>query len=188
MHRSSATLERCHTPSGAMRSSRKSGAAGASTILMCVHHPQRSLLVSCNSRASVHSSLVQALSEGWISDCSDRTNRCTFRNHVVCPVSDKRCACAVQRALLRTASEVAKGLDFMHGLGVVHGDLKPANVLLKTHRADRRGYVAKVADFGVPLLILHVGFCMLGFFTRLLLSQSICCPTQLQGTPMLACQ
>lgn len=43
---------------------------------------------------------------------------------------------------------MAKGLDFMHGLGVVHGDLKPANVLLKTHRADRRGYVAKVADFG----------------------------------------
>ena len=54
----------------------------------------------------------------------------------------------MQRALLRTAAEVAKGIDFMHGLGVVHGDLKPANVLLKTHRADRRGYVAKVADFG----------------------------------------
>lgn len=30
----------------------------------------------------------------------------------------------------------------------VHGDLKPANVLLKTHRLDRRGYIAKVADFG----------------------------------------
>jgi serine/threonine protein kinase len=54
----------------------------------------------------------------------------------------------MQRALLRTAAEVAKGIDLMHGLGVVHGDLKPANVLLKTHRADRRGYVAKVADFG----------------------------------------
>lgn len=56
-----------------------------------------------------------------------------------------------QRALLRTAAEVAKALDFMHSLGVVHGDLKPANVLLKTHRADRRGYVAKVADFGERL-------------------------------------
>lgn len=28
-------------------------------------------------------------------------------------------------------------------------DLKPANVLLTTHRSDRRGYVAKIADFGL---------------------------------------
>ncbi len=57
---------------------------------------------------------------------------------------------ATFRALLRTAAEVAKGMEYIHGQhGVVHGDLKPANVLLKTHRADRRGYVAKVADFGL---------------------------------------
>ncbi len=62
---------------------------------------------------------------------------------------------ATFRALLRTAAEVAKGMEYIHGQhGVVHGDLKPANVLLKTHRADRRGYVAKVADFG---LSWHVG-------------------------------
>ena len=54
----------------------------------------------------------------------------------------------MQRALLRTAQEVAKGMDFIHNFGIIHGDLKPANVLLKTHRIDRRGYIAKVADFG----------------------------------------
>lgn len=26
----------------------------------------------------------------------------------------------------------------------MHGDLKPGNVLLKTHKVDRRGYIAKV--------------------------------------------
>lgn len=31
----------------------------------------------------------------------------------------------------------------------VHGDLKPGNVLLKTHKVDRRGYIAKVSDFGL---------------------------------------
>lgn len=31
----------------------------------------------------------------------------------------------------------------------MHGDLKPGNVLLKTHKADRRGYIAKVSDFGL---------------------------------------
>lgn len=33
--------------------------------------------------------------------------------------------------------------------GAVHGDLKPGNVLLKTHKVDRRGYIAKVSDFGL---------------------------------------
>ena len=56
--------------------------------------------------------------------------------------------CRLQRALLRTAQEVAKGMDYIHSFGIVHGDLKPGNVLLKTHRIDRRGYIAKVSDFG----------------------------------------
>lgn len=39
-------------------------------------------------------------------------------------------------------------MDYIHSFGIIHGDLKLGNVLLKTHRVDRRGYVAKVADFG----------------------------------------
>ena len=54
----------------------------------------------------------------------------------------------MQRALLRTAQEIAKGMDYIHSFGIIHGDLKLGNVLLKTHRVDRRGYVAKVSDFG----------------------------------------
>ena len=54
----------------------------------------------------------------------------------------------MQRALLRTVQEIAKGMDYIHSFGIIHGDLKLGNVLLKTHRVDRRGYVAKVSDFG----------------------------------------
>ena len=50
----------------------------------------------------------------------------------------------MQRALLRTAQEVAQGMEYIHQFNVVHGDLKPGNVLLRTHKVDRRGYVAKV--------------------------------------------
>ena len=65
----------------------------------------------------------------------------------------------MQRALLRTAQEIAKGMDYIHSFGIIHGDLKLGNVLLKTHRVDRRGYVAKVADFGKCSLLLACHSC-----------------------------
>lgn len=53
-------------------------------------------------------------------------------------------------ALLRTLVDVALGLDYLHNAaGVVHGDLKPANVLLTTAGNTKRGWIAKLADFGV---------------------------------------
>lgn len=66
----------------------------------------------------------------------------------------------LQRALLRTAQEIAKGMDYIHSFGIIHGDLKLGNVLLKTHRVDRRGYVAKVSDFGECLLLVVVHLCL----------------------------
>ena len=62
----------------------------------------------------------------------------------------------LQRALLRTAQEIAKGMEYMLSFGIIQGDLKLGNVLLKTHRVDRRGYVAKVSDFGEFLLAVGV--------------------------------
>ncbi|KAG2424737.1 hypothetical protein HXX76_014312 [Chlamydomonas incerta] len=54
-----------------------------------------------------------------------------------------------RRALLRTSLELARGLLHLHDTGLVHGDFKPANVLLASSRDDRRGFNAKVADFGL---------------------------------------
>ncbi|GLI66928.1 hypothetical protein VaNZ11_010967 [Volvox africanus] len=58
-----------------------------------------------------------------------------------------------RRALLRSAVEIARGLLHLHDSGVVHGDLKPANVLLGSSKEDRRGFVVKVADFGLAHLL-----------------------------------
>ncbi|KAG2486481.1 hypothetical protein HYH03_014785 [Edaphochlamys debaryana] len=53
------------------------------------------------------------------------------------------------RGIVRTLTEVAQGMAHLHSSGLVHGDLKPANVLLKANSRDLRGFIAKVSDFGV---------------------------------------
>ncbi|GLC46091.1 hypothetical protein PLESTM_001824300 [Pleodorina starrii] len=58
-----------------------------------------------------------------------------------------------RRMLLRTAAEICRGMIHLHQASVVHGDLKPANVLLHSSSADRRGFVAKIADFGLARVL-----------------------------------
>eukprot|EP00775_Hariotina_reticulata_P008839 gene8839-9018_t len=55
----------------------------------------------------------------------------------------------IYKALLDTAS----GLDFLHSIGVLHGDLKAANVLLKGSTRDVRGFACKITDFGLSRVL-----------------------------------
>eukprot|EP00878_Enallax_costatus_P000820 GHUV01000946.1.p1 GENE.GHUV01000946.1~~GHUV01000946.1.p1 ORF type:complete len:1662 (+),score=542.75 GHUV01000946.1:226-5211(+) len=55
----------------------------------------------------------------------------------------------IYKALLDTAS----GLDYLHSIGVVHGDLKTANVLLKGSTRDVRGFACKITDFGLSRVL-----------------------------------
>ncbi|KAF2805772.1 ankyrin [Mytilinidion resinicola] len=47
------------------------------------------------------------------------------------------------------ALDVAAGLEAIHGLNIVHGDVKPENVLVFRHDDLKIPYVAKLSDFGV---------------------------------------
>ncbi|KAG2486565.1 hypothetical protein HYH03_014735 [Edaphochlamys debaryana] len=61
-----------------------------------------------------------------------------------------------QHSLLRTAREMASGLRALHTAGLAHGSLRPSNVLLAAARADRRGFVARLADAGSASLAAAV--------------------------------
>ncbi|PNW71316.1 hypothetical protein CHLRE_16g649100v5 [Chlamydomonas reinhardtii] len=56
-------------------------------------------------------------------------------------------------ACLQTLKEVTKALMFLHENRILHGDLKAANVLLSSSETDRRGFVAKVSDFGLSRVL-----------------------------------
>ncbi|CAL5229280.1 g12574 [Coccomyxa viridis] len=58
--------------------------------------------------------------------------------------------------ILLSLMDIASGMKYLHSLGIVHSDLKGANVLIKSVKAtekDPRGYVCKLADFGLARVL-----------------------------------
>jgi serine/threonine protein kinase len=59
----------------------------------------------------------------------------------------------LQPVVLLCLLDVARGLEYLHSCSIVHGDLKPQNVLLRSAGTDRRGYVCKLGDFGLSRML-----------------------------------
>ncbi|GFR44776.1 hypothetical protein Agub_g6108 [Astrephomene gubernaculifera] len=57
------------------------------------------------------------------------------------------------KAVYSTLLEIALALRHMHSLHLVHCDLKPQNVLLKSSPRDPRGFTAKLSDFGLSKML-----------------------------------
>ena len=75
---------------------------------------------------------------------------CLAHNAFVLMCSHPAC---LQIGILKALLDIASGLDYLHAMGVVHGDLKTANVLLKGSAKDARGFVCKLADFGLSRVL-----------------------------------
>lgn len=54
---------------------------------------------------------------------------------------------------LQVLLEVAQALQHLHQHGLIHGDVKPENVLLKADSGRRCGFVTKLSDFGLVKML-----------------------------------
>jgi serine/threonine protein kinase len=62
-------------------------------------------------------------------------------------------AVVLQTTIYKALLDTASGLDYLHSIGVVHGDLKTANVLLKGSARDNKGMACKITDFGLSRVL-----------------------------------
>ncbi|KAI8470351.1 MAG: hypothetical protein J3K34DRAFT_521472 [Monoraphidium minutum] len=60
-------------------------------------------------------------------------------------------------ALVEVLMDVACALQYLHSMHIVHGDVKASNVLLKSDASRPRGYVPKLADFGLAKVLAEGG-------------------------------
>ncbi|GAB4819736.1 hypothetical protein N2152v2_006782 [Parachlorella kessleri] len=57
------------------------------------------------------------------------------------------------RAVLMCLADVARGMVHLHSQNIVHGDLKAANVLMKSREDGGKGFTCKIADLGLSRLL-----------------------------------
>lgn len=60
---------------------------------------------------------------------------------------------AAMRWITSTLIDIAGGLQYLHNMGLIHGDLKCNNILLQSTRADARDFCCKITDVGCSRLL-----------------------------------
>ncbi|MBM7502636.1 protein kinase [Agromyces aurantiacus] len=81
----------------------------------------------------------------------------------------------------RMLADLAEGLHVIHSRGIVHRDVKPANVLLASAHLPTRRWHAKLADFGIARLLDESRLTATG---RIIGTPGYLSPEQVRGEPV----
>lgn len=120
-------------------------------VLSKLRHPNLVILIGACPDAWII--VYEYLSGGSLEDrlnCKDNTPPLSWQNRI------------------RIAAELCSVLIFLHSCGIVHGDLKPANLLLD------KNLVSKLSDFGICRVLSQNEFSSN--------NTSLCCRTDPKGT------
>ncbi|MFC9917008.1 serine/threonine-protein kinase [Agromyces binzhouensis] len=86
-----------------------------------------------------------------------------------------------RRDAARMLADLAEGLHVIHSRGIVHRDVKPANVLLSSAHLPTRRWNAKLADFGIARLLDESRLTATG---RIIGTPGYLSPEQVRGEPV----
>jgi serine/threonine-protein kinase len=158
---------------GAYRVVRKLGAGGMGTVWLAEHatlrrraaikllHPEHSRSLEVVTRFFNEARAAATVSDPGIVRLFDLGHHRDGRAYVAMEMLDgepldrrlaRRGALALPEAL-RIVRQVASSLGAAHARGIVHRNLKPANVFIVRDRTAAGGERAKVLDFGVAKLL-----------------------------------
>jgi eukaryotic-like serine/threonine-protein kinase len=158
---------------GAYRVVRKLGAGGMGTVWLAEHatlrrraaikllHPEHSRSLEVVTRFFNEARAVATVSDPGIVRLFGLGHHRDGRAYVAMEMLDgepldrrlaRRGALALPEAL-RIVRQVASTLGAAHARGIVHRNLKPANVFLVRDRTAAGGERARVLDFGIPKLL-----------------------------------
>ncbi|KAL4955493.1 ankyrin repeat protein [Aspergillus filifer] len=109
------------------------------------------VLALCNPTLRQHPNIVRLTAWGYDYPYAGMPVPVLFVEAALMPLTDflnaeDKCSVDVKYQL---SLDIANGIEALHGLRIVHGDLKPDNVLVFKTQSDKVPFRAKLSDFGV---------------------------------------
>ncbi|KAL4789853.1 ankyrin repeat protein [Aspergillus venezuelensis] len=109
------------------------------------------VLALCNPMLRQHPNIVRLAAWGYDYPYADMPVPVLFVEAALMPLTDflvsgDKCSVDVK---YQFSLDVANGVEALHDLRIVHGDLKPDNVLVFRTQSDKVPFRAKLSDFGV---------------------------------------
>ncbi|KAF7718280.1 Uncharacterized protein PECH_002882 [Penicillium ucsense] len=110
------------------------------------------ILSLCNPLLRSHPNITSLLAWGFDFPSTDLAVPVLFMEAAILPLDDfLKAEPRPFEVRYQFALDIANGLEALHHLRIVHGDVKPENVLVFASRTEKVPFCAKLSDFGVCL-------------------------------------